>query len=714
MDLVLSILSPLILFGGLVTGAVLLVRAVIGGGEEPLDPVEALKSFAVHSGLFVAFLVVTLALVDLGQRIVGSGATVGSAGAVELAQTMALLLVAIPAFGGLLFASERRRLHRHQNGDTRSQRGWSTYLVGALSVSLVVVLVYAAQLIIRLGDTDDPFELVDGVAPTIWLAVWGLHWFFLRPRFGVRGDAHLAIGSIVGLGWFFTGVYGLVVQVLGSAYASVFDDLIAENSGTAKQWLLVLLVGAVVWTWYWLLHFDRPGSVEGDRRRSSLWFFTTVIIGILPAVTVILWSVTAAIAGVLIWFLGDTTNDAASYFEPGVFIGTAVIVAVLSWAYHRWRLVSSGPAERNEALRFANYNLISLGLIGGATAATSLLLIAWKMARTGITSFAGGPDVANILIVTLTGLVVCTLLWRHQWGTVERHREADPIGESDSVWRKVYLVATFAVGGLALAITLVRIVFIVLRELLDGSAASLSADLSSPVASSIVIATIVWFHFAIWRADRAVLAGRPDAPKADGSPVDARYQQPFERSAAAPVVIRAATAADLGELFTLQRAAFVDEAFTYDTPRTPRLEMTFADYRTLLAASTTLVATEGHRIIGAISARSYRSGGVDIEGLMVAPDRMRQGIAARLLGEAERQLAAAGHATVQLIVGEIATGPRALYESRGYAIASRDQAAGGPSLLTLHKSLSAPVEMPKPDPAPATEPTPFDSVQPLS
>jgi len=95
------------------------------------------------------------------------------------------------------------------------------------------------------------------------------------------------------------------------------------------------------------------------------------------------------------------------------------------------------------------------------------------------------------------------------------------------------------------------------------------------------------------------------------------------------MLIRSAVPADTGEIFTLQRAAFVDEAWVYGTADVPSLTETLADTEARLAWSFTLVGTEAQRLVGAVSLRSYRPGGPDVERLMVAPDRRGAGLAAR-------------------------------------------------------------------------------------
>jgi len=130
--------------------------------------------------------------------------------------------------------------------------------------------------------------------------------------------------------------------------------------------------------------------------------------------------------------------------------------------------------------------------------------------------------------------------------------------------------------------------------------------------------------------------------------------------------IRRAEPGDLGEIFTLQRAAFVDEAWVYETPFVPALEETYEAFAERMHGSTSWVATNNDRIVGAVSLRTCRIDTPDVERLMVAPDCRGQGIASVLLQAVEDAAREAGHRSLQLIVGDLATANRAIYAHLGW------------------------------------------------
>jgi len=154
--------------------------------------------------------------------------------------------------------------------------------------------------------------------------------------------------------------------------------------------------------------------------------------------------------------------------------------------------------------------------------------------------------------------------------------------------------------------------------------------------------------------------------------------------------IRAVTLADYGAVFSLQRAAFVDEARIYGTPFVPALDETLGELSERMETSESWVALHDGRIVGAVSLRDYRVGGPDVERLMVAPDRRGTGLSRRLLRAAEEHAAADGHRRLQLIVGDLAIDNRAIYRHLGWVEQSTEPLVGFEHVIlhTMTKELS--------------------------
>lgn len=135
------------------------------------------------------------------------------------------------------------------------------------------------------------------------------------------------------------------------------------------------------------------------------------------------------------------------------------------------------------------------------------------------------------------------------------------------------------------------------------------------------------------------------------------------------VTVRSAVPEDYGEVFTLQRAAFVDESILYASPDVPALTETLAEFTARLGESESWVAVDRTRIVGAGSLRAYR-GIPDVERLMVAPDRRGEGISSKLLTSIERAAIDAGHRSLQLIVGDLAVDNQRIYLHLGWRLGS--------------------------------------------
>lgn len=131
------------------------------------------------------------------------------------------------------------------------------------------------------------------------------------------------------------------------------------------------------------------------------------------------------------------------------------------------------------------------------------------------------------------------------------------------------------------------------------------------------------------------------------------------------IEIRAAEPADYGEMYTLQLAAFVDEARLYGTPDVPSLNDTFKNFKDRLSTCDSWVALDRSRIVGAVSLRAHR-GAPDVERLMVAPDRRGESIGSELLKVLELAAIDAGHISLQLVVGDLAVDNQSIYEHLGW------------------------------------------------
>ncbi len=155
---------------------------------------------------------------------------------------------------------------------------------------------------------------------------------------------------------------------------------------------------------------------------------------------------------------------------------------------------------------------------------------------------------------------------------------------------------------------------------------------------------------------------------------------------AAPLEVRLApaTMADAGELLTLQRACWVQEARENDHLELAPLHESLDEVREWMAGWTVLVAVTGGRLVGAVRGRLSYSGAWDIGRLMVAPDLQGHGLGRRLLEVAEG--AAPDEARVlRLFTGAQSMRNQAIYGKAGYRLLG--PLPDDPTVVRLEKPL---------------------------
>jgi tRNA (guanine37-N1)-methyltransferase len=145
--------------------------------------------------------------------------------------------------------------------------------------------------------------------------------------------------------------------------------------------------------------------------------------------------------------------------------------------------------------------------------------------------------------------------------------------------------------------------------------------------------------------------------------------------------LRTATPADAGEIYTLQRACWLQELEANPGVVIPALTETLDDVVAGLATHRTWVLRRAGRLVGAVRARLTSRGGWDIGRLMVAPDLQGQGLGRLLLEHAEA--AAPPDATTYLLfTGAQSAANQRMYTRAGYRLRPDLKAPPGAVVLT--------------------------------
>jgi tRNA (guanine37-N1)-methyltransferase len=181
-------------------------------------------------------------------------------------------------------------------------------------------------------------------------------------------------------------------------------------------------------------------------------------------------------------------------------------------------------------------------------------------------------------------------------------------------------------------------------------------------------------QIAAWRREQAVSRTRERRP--DLLP-----------AAAHELVVRTARPRDAGELWTLQRASYLEEGARHDTFALPPLTQTLDELRDSLApgAGTVLVAEQAGRLVGSVRGEVRDEDVWYIGRLMVAPDRQGQGLGTTLMDRVEA-LAPSGTRVLRLVTGLLSEANLRFYRRRGYREVGR-RSHPGVDVLVLERLL---------------------------
>lgn len=147
--------------------------------------------------------------------------------------------------------------------------------------------------------------------------------------------------------------------------------------------------------------------------------------------------------------------------------------------------------------------------------------------------------------------------------------------------------------------------------------------------------------------------------------------------------VRPAVPADAGELYTLQRACWLQEMEANPGVEIPALRESLDDVRRGLGEWTVRVAREpsSGRLVGAVRGRVDRHGEWDIGRIMVAPDLQGRGLGRALL-ELIEALAPDEVTTYVLFTGAGSTDNLRMYRKAGFRLRSDRSAPPGAVVLT--------------------------------
>lgn len=473
---------------------------VVIGSRRRGDGIDALgvRRFFQYLLLGILFVVVAVGLTELLGRALGAAHEGWQDPSMLLARALAFVIIGVPLVVVLARWTWRACLK------DPSETG-SALLTLYVSLMLLISLVMWA-----LALHDVMFQALgrsrfDGASLgqlIVWGGVWLAHLVAAR-RFltGERATAHLLLGSLLGL---VTGAYGMVAT-LGSSLDLLVRAQPLSPALVLAQAASVLIVGALVWFWYWPV-------ASANRPRSPAWLAYVLLAGVGGGLILALTGASRALWSLLVWVLGDRLGrDAATHFDSTAAEAAMVVVGVLLWWYHRSALPASVGA-RDELVRIYRY-LISGIALAAVAAGMGTVVVAFIEALTQ--GADAGMTTRNTLLAAVTLLAVGVPVWWVHWGRILAARGADPVAEVASPTRRIYLVASFGVAGLAAVVALLSAGYTLFVDVVAADVGWATLR-STRYALGVLLAgaAVAAYHAAVFRQDRAVAtAATPHGPR---------------------------------------------------------------------------------------------------------------------------------------------------------------------------------------------------------
>lgn len=410
----------------------------------------------------------------------------------SLALPLAYLAVGLPA--GLWLAAWVRRQHARQPLEAQSL-AWTVYLTLS-SFTALIVLVVAALRVFE-GALGAESYSGDALARMIvWSGVWAGHWI-LASRAPRQQSLvwHRLAGSATGLVIGTVGLGNTIASGLRQLFDQMSGGLAAANySWTWRNAVAWLLVGGLVWGWYWLFHTLRKDAT------SRPFQGYVVIVGVLSGLITALVATSGLLYDVLVWFLGDAESSAWKQFESVPGGVAALITGLWVWWYHRTVLAPvRTQGGRLEVDRVYDYLVEAAGLITAATGATILLVAFFDtFSRQG--EVAGSASGINLVLAAVTAFLVGLPVWGVVWRRTQR-LAATSSEETNATSRRAYLFLLMGVGGTTALISLISVFFSVFQSLL-GETSNLLRDIRIPLALVITVGSLAVYHWMVFRKDR--------------------------------------------------------------------------------------------------------------------------------------------------------------------------------------------------------------------
>jgi hypothetical protein len=360
-------------------------------------------------------------------------------------------------------------------------------------------------------------------AVVVWSAVWAFYWQ-AESREGQPSDdaravrrLYLYLASGATLAVLATGAARVVHLILLSGYDAVSSTPVLAPSDAGlwhdgvRKALAAALVGGAVWAFHWL-------RLAWADRGSALRRLYLAGYGSIGGAATAMAATGMVVYGLLVWGFGAGGTGAVEHFRffPGAIASLAAGLAV---GVHHYGMARSEEAvarqEWSGVGQWYPYILAAAGLVllamGVASAVGTAVIV---LTGTGADILVSAGGWRKGIALALTFWLLGGPLWYRYWLGAQK-RVAAGTEERVSPPRRAMELLAVGVGLLALLGSLSHVLFVVLRDLLDGDLGRATAH-DATVSLGILGAVVVFlpYYWLVYRTDqRAAPAKAREAVK---------------------------------------------------------------------------------------------------------------------------------------------------------------------------------------------------------
>jgi hypothetical protein len=433
-------------------------------------------------------------------------------GAPSFARQTLSLGLAMLVIGGVLWFLFWRAIRRNVSGDTNE--------IGSAIRKLFLNIIVAASALVGLfaavgflkwllaGALLDHFPSGELARLIVTGVIWYCHWR-VNEKEGQPSPAAKTLRRwyiYLLSGW---GLVSLSVNLVGLVdtavlHLPVWGEAIISGgfwSSSAQGSISWILLGGAAWGFHWF----RMARGDADSTLRQVYLYLLAISGGAIAGLVAL---TVSLSGVFRFAFGSLTTPIGTYFQ---FLGWAVslmLVAAAIWVYHQ-RVTQEEAAQAQKRLparRVHSYLMSFLGL--GALIAGLIILLGILLElpihNTGVTTTVVTAGWwRDQLSICLALVVVATPIWLYYWNRVLQMAATGGVTERRARSRRIFLYIVLGAAVVALAASLINIIYQLLNGVLQGTfGVEVIRHSKWSLQILIVAIPVLMYHWQIMRQDQ--------------------------------------------------------------------------------------------------------------------------------------------------------------------------------------------------------------------